>query len=89
MKTLIETDSILYAKRIVREINQIRGAGKSVYVSVNNFAMAQPSNVRVMKVGTCLQSSDIIATDYSGFTYKVKPTSFIDESGGEVCATRQ
>ena len=27
-KKLIETNSALYAKRIVREINQIRGAGK-------------------------------------------------------------
>jgi len=89
MKTLISTDSQLYSKRIVREINSIKRSGKSVYVTVGNFLMSAPTNVRVMKAGTCLQSSDIVATDYSGFTYKVKPTMFIDESGNEVCATRQ
>lgn len=82
MKTLIAADSPLYAKRIVREINKIRMAGKSVYVSLPG------NNIRIKQASTCLQSSHVVATDYDGFTHKVKPTSFIDESGEEVCATR-
>lgn len=83
MKPLIQTDSPLYAKRIVREINSIRQAGKSVYVSLPG------NNIRVKKVGTCLQSSHVVAEDYDGMTHKVWPTSFIDDSGNEVCATRR
>ena len=80
---LIQTDTNLYAKRIVREVNQIRMAGKSVYVSVPG------RNIRVKKVSTCAQSAHVIVEDYDGFTHKVLPTSFIDESGAEICATRK
>ncbi len=88
MKQLIETSSRLYAKRMVREINLIRQAGKSVYAKVYAFS-ANTTNVRVMKVATCIQSSDIIATDYNGYTHRVAATAFIDERGEEVCATRK
>lgn len=81
---LIDTNSLLYAKRMVREINARLRAGQSVYHK------SHPHNLRVTRYVSTTHASGMIVVFHASNPYSclVDTADFMDGNGQQIAASR-
>jgi ribosomal protein L13E len=80
---LIETNSQLYMRRMVREINRMLRTGQAVY------ATHYPFPLRVTRAYESKATCKVVVDDRQGRTFSKDTTAFYDGNGSEICASRQ